>query len=71
MQVIPAIIGGQHTVWMVWVANGPLKIDDTIERLATADPFVHGFSLSFLLRREVTRRGRAFQNGVSVAPKSR
>ena len=61
MQVIPAIISGQHAIRMVWITHRFFEIDYSVERLASSYPFVDGFSLGFFLRREIAFERRAFE----------
>src|SRR6185312_13413181 len=46
---------------MVWIAHGLIEIDETVERLAGANPFVYSFALDLSSGREIARIGSALK----------
>src|ERR1700759_946721 len=53
MQMIAAIILREHSVRVIWISDGLIKINEPVEYLITSGPFINGFPLCLFLRCEI------------------
>src|SRR4051812_41026188 len=61
MQAVATIVGGPHSIQVLWIADGFFEIDHAVEAFTGPDPFVHSLSLYFFFGREIAWECRAFK----------
>ena len=74
MEVVSAIVGGAEAIWLAWVADYCVEVQDCVEMAFAANPLVNGLTIGFgqragmiVIRADVRRDRRAdYAESVSV-----
>ena len=70
-ETIAFVVGWEHAGWVRRVPHDGIEVDNAIECVAVADPFINGHPLGLLVFVVKTFERRSLEgdpNGVSVAP---